>query len=72
MARSWRNFFRRSKDEPEAQTQTETPPAPEEGNGTAPQEAAVEDLVEPEDRTAEETEVRPEETVEPDQNASSK
>ena len=74
MARSWRNFFRRSKEQTEDQAPTATEtvaPAEEEAsdNGVGPlpdepEEAGVEDLAQAEPDA--ELEVRPEEEAEPE------
>ncbi|HEV2094395.1 MAG TPA: signal recognition particle-docking protein FtsY [Rubrobacter sp.] len=81
MARSWRNFFRRSPDEPEAQapTETEAPVEQEDsGNGAGapavesagletaePDGSSIEDVVGVEPSPVEEAEVRLEEAAEP-------
>jgi len=84
MARSWRNFFRHSPDQPEDQapTATETEaPAEQEGSGNgagasviepADREAAepdgprIEDVVQADPSSVEETETRPEESARPE------
>jgi fused signal recognition particle receptor len=73
MARSWRNFFRRSPEEPEAQapTATEAPAEREDsGNGAGalvdePDGSTLEDVDAVEPAPVEETEVRLEEAAEP-------